>query len=46
MQIDTAIDSAAQAPGAPPRPRVLDAGDAAFTIEFGDAVDPGLVTRV
>ena len=46
MQIDTAIDSAAQAPGAPPRPRVLDAGDAAFTIEFGDAVDPGLVARV
>jgi KipI family sensor histidine kinase inhibitor len=26
--------------------RLLDAGDAAFTIEFGDAVDPALLARV
>ena len=28
------------------RPRVLDAGDAAFTLEFGDAVDPALLAAV
>jgi KipI family sensor histidine kinase inhibitor len=27
-------------------PRLLDAGDAAFTIEFGDAIDPALVAAV
>jgi KipI family sensor histidine kinase inhibitor len=27
-------------------PRVLDAGDAAFTVEFGDAIDPALLAAV
>ncbi len=27
-------------------PRLLDAGDAAFTVEFGDAIDPALVAAV
>ncbi len=27
-------------------PRLLDAGDAAFTVEFGDAIDPGLLAAV
>lgn len=27
-------------------PRLLDAGDAAFTIEFGDAIEPGLLAAV
>ncbi|MBR0567552.1 5-oxoprolinase subunit PxpB [Azoarcus sp. L1K30] len=26
--------------------RILDAGDAAFTVEFGDAIDPALLARV
>lgn len=29
-----------------PPPRFLDAGDAAFTVEFGDAVNPALLARV
>lgn len=33
-------------PIAVPPPRLLDAGDAAFTIEFGDAVDTALLARV
>jgi inhibitor of KinA len=33
-------------PGAWERPRLLDAGDAALTIEFGDSVAPQLVARV
>jgi inhibitor of KinA len=28
------------------RPRLLDAGDAAFTVEFGDTVDPALLAAV
>ncbi|ATE61842.1 5-oxoprolinase subunit PxpB [Thauera sinica] len=28
------------------KPRLLDAGDAAFTIEFGDAIDPRLLAEV
>lgn len=29
-----------------PRPRLLDAGDAAFTIEFGSSIDPALAAAV
>lgn len=29
-----------------PAPRLLDAGDAAFTIEFGDAIEPALLAAV
>ena len=29
-----------------PRPRLLDAGDAAFTVEFGNAIDPALLAEV
>lgn len=32
--------------GRPAGPRLLDAGDAAFTIEFGDVIDPALVAAV
>lgn len=31
---------------APMNPRILDAGDGAFTLEFGDAVDPALLAAV
>lgn len=33
-------------PTAPASPRVLDAGDAAFTLEFGHTIEPALVARV
>jgi KipI family sensor histidine kinase inhibitor len=52
MQADTISHPDAQ-PDEPPVPvavpgpvRLLDAGDAAITIEFGDTVDPALVARV
>ena len=32
--------------GAPRSPRILDAGDAAFTVEFGDGIDPALRAAV